>query len=94
MRLGKNITVKDFGRFKVPPSFRNTPGCQSKIVATCGKSNTVNRSRGGASDDRKRITLGLDAFQLANAFENTSLISAASTAARHDQADRISHRPL
>ncbi len=84
MRLGQETTVKDVGRFESRPDFRKNLGCQSKIVATCGKSSTINRSCGSASYDRKRITLCSDAFQFANALENPSLISAASTAARHD----------
>src|SRR5271165_6314583 len=92
MHLGQEITVKDVGRFESRPSFCNTLGCLSKIAATCGQSGAINRSRGSASYDRKRITLCSGAFQLANALENTGLISAASTASRHDQTDRVFHR--
>jgi hypothetical protein len=76
--------VKDVGRLESRPGFRKTPGCLRKIVATCGQSGTINRACGSASYDRKRITVRADAFEFANALENTGLISAASTSARHD----------
>ena len=84
MRLRQETTVKDVRRFESRPDFSKSLGCQSKIVATCGESSTINRSRGSPSYDRKRITLCSDVFQFANAFENAGLLSAASTAARHD----------
>ena len=58
-------------------------GRQSKIVATHSKGRTINRAGGCASDDRKRIAVGLNPFYLANAFKNTDLISTASTPACH-----------
>ncbi len=76
--------MKDFGRFESCPSLCDTLRCKSKIVATCGKSSTINRTCGSASYDRKRIAVCSGAFQFANALENAGLISAASTAARHD----------
>ena len=86
--------MKDVGRFESRPDFSKSLGRRSKVVATCGKSSTINRSRGSASYDRKRIALGSGAFQFANALEHTGLISAASTAARYDKTDRVFHRTL
>ena len=58
-------------------------GRRSKIVATGSKGAAIHRSGGSASNDRERIATGLDPFDLANALQNTCLVSAASTSPCH-----------
>jgi hypothetical protein len=58
-------------------------GRQGKIVGTGGQGRTINRSGGRTSYDGKRIAVGLDPFDLANALQNTGLISPASAASCH-----------
>ena len=75
------------------PEARQNLGHQCKIVATCGEGRTIDRSRGSATDDRKRIAVSLNTWDFSNAFEDPSLISPASTAACHHQTQRVFHLP-
>src|SRR5579863_8798203 len=91
LRLRQKATVKNLGRLERSPSLCKKLGRKSKIVAARGQTSAIDRSRGSASYDGKRIAFGLNALQLADALEHAGLVSATCPAARHDQTDRVCH---
>ncbi len=54
-----------------------------KVVASRGKGGAVDRSGGCASNDGKRIAVGLNAAYLPNALKDARLIGSTGAAARH-----------
>ena len=63
-------------------------------MAAGSQGDTIDGSGGSRSNDRKRIATRANSFHLANAFENTRLIGAAGTPARHYQTECVVHGNL
>jgi len=91
MSLRDKIAMKDIGRFEIVPYASEHPRRQGKIIATGSQGTAIDRSRGSASDQRKRIAMSLNPFDLTNAFQDTGLIGAPGATSRHYQTDRILH---
>jgi hypothetical protein len=91
MGLRQTVTAKHIRGPDRRPEPRQGPGHPGEVVATGGQSRTIDGARGGAPDNRKRIALRLNPFDLTYAFENAGLIGAAGAPARHHQTESVFH---